>query len=310
MSKNYCIGIDLGATNLKIGLLRRNQIIGRKVLPTQDFGTRENLITGLSSAISDILSEKKISRKNVLGIGIGVPGPVDFSKGVVHFLPNIKGWHNVSLKAIIQRKVHLPVVIDNDANLMSLAESRIGAARGYQNVIGITLGTGVGGGIIINGHLYRGASFAAGELGHIPLNEAGPECNCGGIACLERYIGNRYILGNARRIFGKSISLEKVSLLARQGNAKAIGVWNKVANHLGVGLSGVINFFNPDAVVIGGGVANAGKFIFDRITMVIQKRAMPTQAKTAKILKAGLGNDAGMIGAALLVKEELTQNAN
>lgn len=310
MVKNFIIGIDLGATNIKIGLIRKRRIVSRVVVPTADCGMKKNLIAGLSRAVSGLLLEAGIAKNNVVGIGIGVPGPVDFSRGVVRFFPNIKGWHNVALKSIMQRKTHLPVVIDNDANLMSLAETRIGAAARLKNVIGITLGTGVGGGIIINGELYRGSSFCAGEAGHIPLNEAGPECNCGGRACIERYIGNKYILLNARKNLGRGVSLEAASRLAYQGNAKAIAIWNGVAGHLGIGLSGIINFLNPDAVVIGGGVANAGKFIFDKVKEVIKKRAMPTQAKTVKILKAKLGNDAGMIGAALLVEETLVKNEN
>ena len=310
MVKNYIIGIDLGATNIKIGLIRKRRIVLRAVVPTATFGIKENLIAGLSNAASGLFLEADITKNNVAGIGIGVPGPVDFSRGVVHFFPNIKGWCNVALKSIMQKKTHLPVVIDNDANLMSLAETRIGAAIGLKNVIGITLGTGVGGGIIINGELYRGSSFCAGEAGHIPLNEAGPKCNCGGRACIERYVGNRYILRNVRKTFGKGINLEALSRLAHQGNAKAIGIWNGVAGHLGVGLSGIINFLNPDAVVIGGGVSNAGKFIFDKAREVIKERSMPTQAKTVKILKAKLGNDAGMIGAALLVEETLVKNEN
>lgn len=308
MDRKYYLGIDLGATNLKIGLIDKNKIISKSVLPTASFVTQETLISAICNGINDILSDSKTHKKNILSVGIGLPGPIDYEKGVVRYLPNIKGWHNVGLRDILRRKTGLPIFIDNDANLMALAESRIGAAKGKRNVVGITLGTGVGGGIIIDGNLYRGSSFTAGELGHIPVNEIGPKCNCGGEACLERYIGNRYILENAKRIFGKDITLEKLSQLAKQGNKKAVTIWHKAAKYLGIALSGVANLLDPEVIVIGGGVSNAGAIIFDKIRQTLKERAMPYQAKTVKIVRAKLGNDAGMIGAALLARESLSRN--
>lgn len=309
MAKGYIAAIDLGATNIKIGLLLRNRIIFKKVFPTKCFSSKKALISGLGEKINEILSMTKIDKKNIAGVGIGLPGPIDSKRGIVHFFPNIKGWRNVPLRALMQKMTQLPVFIDNDANLMALAEARCGAAKGKRNVVGITLGTGVGGGIIVEGKVYRGSSLVAGEIGHIPLNENGPRCSCGGKACLERYVGNRRILANARRAFGKKITLERLSRLASQGNAKAGHIWKEMAGHLSVALSGVINFFNPDTIVIGGGVANAGSIILDEVRRAVKLRAMHVQAKTARIVKARLGNDAGIIGAGLLVQEELSKNA-
>ena len=305
MALRYIIGVDLGATNIKLGLLKKERIILKEILPTRDFPSKENLLSGLCQAMLGLLDKRKISKKNVSGVGIGAPGPVDSKNGIVHYFPNLKGWRNVPLKKIIQERLGLPVFIDNDANLMCLAEARSGAAKGKRNVVCLTLGTGVGAGIILEGQLYRGASLVAGEIGHIPLNESGPRCNCGGIACLERYIGNRYILEKARSAFGGEISLERLSLFARQGNVKAQGIWQEAARHLGICLSGIVNFLNPQAIVIGGGVSGAGRFILDTVRKVIKTRSMPVQAKTVKILKAKLGSDAGIIGAAFLVKEAL-----
>lgn len=309
MKRKYFIGIDLGATNIKLGLIKNKKIVRKQVLLTSDFVSQEKLILGICASIAGFIASEHLSKNEILGIGMGLPGPVDSLKGLVHFFPNLQGWHNVPLQLVMQRKTRLPVAIDNDANLMALAEVRIGAARGLKNVVCITLGTGVGGGIIINGDVYRGASGVAGEIGHIPLNEQGPKCNCGGIACLERYVGNRTILADTQRVLGQGISLEAVTRLARRGDRKAIAVWANVASHLGSGLSGVVNILNPEAVVIGGGVAKAGKFILDKVKQVISKRAMPHSAKTVKILPAKLGNDAGMLGAALLIEEALGKNA-
>src|SRR3989338_216838 len=302
--KRYTAGIDLGATNIKAGLILGNKILVKKVVPTADFPSREKLINALCEQINQLLKQTGVSKNNLAGIGIGVPGPVDSIRGIVRYFPNIKGWHNVYLKKILQEKTGLPVFIDNDANLMTLAEGRLVAAKGKKNVIGITLGTGVGGGILVNGCLYRGSSLSAGEIGHMPINEQGPSCACGGKACLERYVGNKYILEKARKAFGRNITLEELSSLANRGNNQAIKIWRDTAGHLAVCLSGVVNFFNPEAIVIGGGIACAGRILFEAIKQGIKERAMPTQARTVKVLKAKLGNDAGMLGAALLVNQE------
>lgn len=304
MAGKFIIAIDLGGTNLKLALINPDyKIIGREVLPTKAFGDRSSLILGIADAIKKIIEDNGLNKSNILGIGIGLPGLIDAERGLVHFLPNIPGWKGVPLKNILEKKLGLAVFLDNDANLMTLAEYKIGAAKGLKNVLCLTLGTGVGGGVVIGGSLYRGRSFAAGEIGHIPVNEEGLRCNCGGIACLETYIGNKRIEKQAKDIFGRDITLEELSRMARQGDKRARGLWLSAAGHLGIALSGIVNLLNPDAIVIGGGVAGAGRVLFDRVREVVRKRAMPVQARRVKIFKAALGNDAGLIGAAILVKE-------
>jgi glucokinase len=197
------------------------------------------------------------------------------------------------------------VCIDNDANLMCLAEFKAGGARGARNVICLTLGTGVGGGIIIEGKLYRGSSFAAGEIGHMPINERGPACNCGGRACLEAYIGNHRIEEMVFKYFKKEMPLDQVSRMARNGDQKACAIWKDVGRKLGIALVGAVNLLNPDRIVIGGGVANAGSVLFDAVKETILLQAMDVQARHVTVSKARLGNDAGMIGAAFLVREEV-----
>ncbi|MDD5595265.1 MAG: ROK family protein [Candidatus Omnitrophica bacterium] len=304
MVKNYIITIDLGGTNLRIALLNlKYRIIAKKVLSTRRFHKKESLILAIVESVKDFLKSSNLSNRQILGLGLGLPGPIDAEKGLVHFFPNIPGWKEVHLKSILQKKLNLPVFLDNDANLMALAEYKLGAARGARNALCLTLGTGVGGGIIIDGNLYRASSFAAGEIGHLPINEHGPKCNCGGVACLEAYIGNNRIKAMARKIFKREISLEELSNLAQRKNKKAKGIWLEVGKHLGVALVGVVNLLNPDCIVIGGGVANAGKILFDRVKEIVAKQAMATQAKHVKIFKAKLGSDAGLIGAAVLVRQ-------
>lgn len=306
MAKKFIIAIDLGGTNLKCALLDSSlKIKAKNSFSTKSFDNKLKLIQGITDSINSFILSQNLTRKSILGVGIGLPGPVDTFKGVVHFLPNIKGWKQVGLKKILEQKTKLSVFIDNDAKLMALAEHGFGSAKGYANVLCLTLGTGVGGGLIINNSLYRGPDNAAGEFGHLPINEKGPHCGCGSQACLEKYIGNEAIIKRAHQLFGSKLSLETISRMALGKNTKAIKFWNEVGEKLGVGLSGVINLLNLDAIVIGGGVSDAGKALFNSIRQTINKRAMSVQAKRVKIFKARLGNDAGLIGAGCLVKNNV-----
>jgi glucokinase len=234
------------------------------------------------------------------GIGVGLPGAVDVEKGVVHYLTNIPGWRNVLLRSLLHRHFRLPVFLDNDANVMALAESSCGAARGYSHAVCLTLGTGVGAGLILNKRLFRGARFAAGEVGHIPIERTGMRCNCGGHGCLETFVGNAFILHEARRIFGAGITLERLSTMASGGNGPAQRLWKSVGASVGMALVGVVNLLNPEVIVIGGGVANAGGVLFSAIRTTIRTRAMNIPAQTVVIKRALLGADAGLIGAGLL----------
>jgi len=306
MVKKFIIAIDVGGTNLKVALLGPGyNIRDRRILSTRRFIKKEKLIEAIASSVSNLVISHRLKKQDILGIGLGLPGPVDLKNGIVHFLPNLPGWKEVRLKDILQKKLKLPVFLDNDVNLMSLAEYKRGAARGSRNSVCLTLGTGVGGGIIIDGSIYRGRDNATGEIGHLPINEKGPRCNCRGIACLETYVGNNAILRDAKRLFGRNISLEELSRLAQKGNPKARSLWSKVALRLGVALVGVVNLLNPDCIVIGGGVANSGKALFDKLRQTVKQRAMVIQGRRVKIVKAKLGGDAGIIGAAIMVKEGL-----
>jgi len=224
------------------------------------------------------------------------------------------------LRKILKRATGLPTFVDNDAKVMALGELTYGAGRGCSNVICLTLGTGVGGAIIIDGRLYRGADLVAGEIGHIRINESGPACNCGGRGCLEAYVGREYFLRYVRKELRKGaksvvkkmagnrlsdITPEILREAALEGDPFARRTWQEYGRHIGNALIGVINFFNPECVVIGGGMAEAGTFIFAPIRDIIKAGAMKIQKKSVKVVKAKLGNDAGCIGAAELVKRSL-----
>ncbi len=307
--KRYVIGIDVGGTNIKLGVVNdKGKIISRSALETGNYeGKRRKLISAIVDTIIRLIDGNGLYNKDILGIGIGLPGLVDPDRGVVKFLPNVPGWKDVFLKRIMEKKLSLPVFLDNDVNLVTLGEWRFGAGKGYNNLVCITLGTGIGGGLILNGQLYRGEGYVAGEVGHMPLNEKGPVCNCGGYACFERYVGNRILQEKAAKIFkNKKIRLEDVFELTKAGNMRAVKFWEEVAIHIGNGLVSIVNLLNPRLIIIGGGVSNSYQFMIATINRIVKERSMSVQAKMVKITKARLGSDAGIIGAYVLVKKYLS----
>lgn len=312
----FALGIDLGGTYVKLALVdTKGRISHRAKLSTAAYRRRAELVDALVSEVGAILKKARLSPKGLLGVGIGVPGLVDFERGLVYYLTNVPGWENTPLKRLLAARLKVPVLVDNDVNLMALGEYRFGAGKGAKDLVCITLGTGVGGGIIIDGLLYRGSTFSAGEIGHMPLKEEGLPCNCGGSGCLERYVGNRYITEEIRKkIRGGSptiikklvkddlsaITPEVISKAAKEGDRLSIAFWNAVGKRIGVTLSGIVNLLNPERIIIGGGIAEAGDMLLKPIRETVNKRALPVPRKAVKILKAGLGNDAGIIGAAAL----------
>ena len=302
------IGVDVGGTNIKLGLVAPSgKIIVKTNLITKSYVHHPRLlINALVAAIRALIRDNGKTIRDIAGVGIGLPGQINSPQGIVIFLPNVPGWKNVPLRRIIQTQLKLPVFIDNDVNLVTLGEWKLGAGKGYKNLVCITLGTGVGGGLVLNGELYRGEGFVAGEIGHIPLNEQGPACNCGGMGGFERYVGNRILMDKAAGIFGKeNIRPQDVFALANRGNALAVRFWREAATHIGNALAGVINLLNPRLVIIGGGIANNYKFMEKTIRAVIRRRAMKVQRNMVRIVRARLGDEAGILGAHILVKESI-----
>ena len=302
--KRYVVGVDVGGTNIKLGVVGPSgKIIVRNSFATKPFASsRIKLISALSCEIEASIKAAGLNKKQIAGVGIGLPGLIDYEKGVVRFLPNIPGWQNVHLKSILQKKVHIPVFVDNYVKIITLAESKFGAGRGVKNLICMTLGTGVGAGLILNGQLYRGEDNAAGELGHMPLNEHGPKCNCGGVGCFEVYVGNRPLFALASRVMRTpNMTTQIMFALAKKGNKKALFFWKTAAERIGNGLVGIVNLLNPRLIIIGGGVSNNEEFLFKTIAETIRRRAMSLQGSAFKIKRAKFKDDAGIIGAYVLV---------
>ncbi|MDE2027404.1 MAG: ROK family protein [Candidatus Omnitrophica bacterium] len=302
--KQYVVGVDVGGTNIKLGVVNpAGKVLVRTSFATKPFASHHShLITALAREIEASIITAGLHRRQIAGIGIGLPGLVDYEKGVVRFLPNIPGWRNVHLKSILEKKIKLPVFVDNDVKIITLAEFKFGAGRGARNFVCLTLGTGVGAGLILNGQLYRGEDNAAGELGHMPLNEHGPKCNCGGEGCFETYVGNRSLFALASQIMKKpGMTTQDMFALAKKGNKKALLFWKTAAQRIGNGLVGIVNLLNPHLIIIGGGVSNNERFLFKTIAQTIRRRAMSLQGKAFKIKRAQFKDDAGIIGAYVLV---------
>lgn len=314
------LGIDIGGTNIKIALVdKKGRIKAKKIFPTADFKGRRALIERIAGETKKLLAEYGIVKKDIIGAGVGAPGAVDIRSGTVHYLTNIPDWREVPLGNILKKELGLLTFVDNDVNVMALGELFFGSGIGAKNMLCVTLGTGVGGGLILEGRLYRGSSYAAGEFGHVPINIVGPRCNCGSWACVEAYVGNDYIVRDViarikkgektlikKLVNGKlsKITPEIISRAARSGDRFAREIWRDVGNKVGTALAGVVNLLNVEKIVIGGGVAEAGRILFDSIKKTITARAMKLPAKTVKIVKAKLRRDAGLIGAAALVLYE------
>jgi glucokinase len=306
MGKKYFLGIDVGGTFTKMALMSGSgRLVAKSQISSKGFSNKSFFAQEIKKAFLLLVRSQKMRISDVLGIGIGLPGPIDSERGVVFSLTNIKRWNNFPLVSFLKKFFPVSISIENDANCMALAESRIGAAHGASFALCVTLGTGVGGGLILNGEIYRGPYFLGGEIGHIPLALEGPRCKCGGVACLEQYVGNQAVKRKIRSVFKGSLSLEEVGRRARSGDARALKVWRQVGEHIGLALSGVVNTFNPEVIVIGGGVSFAGDVLFGSIRATVKKHAMRFLKKRILIKKAVCGKDAGVLGAALLAKEKV-----
>ncbi len=302
----FYLGIDVGGTFTKVALIDRSgRIIAKEKVSSQGFSCKEAFLGSVRKCFADMLLKARVPAPSVRAIGIGLPGPVDPERGLVLSLTNIPGWKNFGLVDFLRRAFSIPVFIENDANAMALAEARKGAARGFSHALCLTLGTGVGGALIMDGRIYRGPMFMGGEVGHIPVVPDGPPCDCGGRGCLEQYAGNRAILAQASRLFGRPVALEDLSKMARKGHGRARKIWQDVGQRIGFAAAGVVNVFNPQVIVIGGGVSSAGSILIGAIRCALRRHAMRQLKGKVRIKRAQLGHDAGVLGAALLAKEKI-----
>ena len=320
MSKKI-IGIDLGGTTAKFAILTNEGEIQQKwsiVTDITDKGT--HIVPAIVDSINEQLEKYQLSPEDFIGIGMGSPGTVDRTEGTVIGAYNLNWTTSQPVKQLIEEGTGIPFAIDNDANVAALGERWRGAGENEDDVVFITLGTGVGGGIIAGGHLVHGIAGAAGELGHITVDPEGYDCTCGKKGCLEtvasatgvvrlaRDLSNEYS-GDSKLKYsiddGQLITAKDVFDLAKENDKLAVSVIDKVAYYLGMACGSVANVLNPSTIVIGGGVSHAGVFLTDQIKTYFDQFTYPTIRKTTKIRLAELGNNAGVIGASSLIKEHL-----
>lgn len=314
--KKYRIGVDVGGTNVKIALVDFDgKIVYSNTVPTRAEMGFEAGVNNIKQAIKDLMQETNESAQTIEAIGFGLPGQIDYKEGVVKNLPNIPGWVNVPLAKIIEDEFSIPTRLDNDVRCAALGELNFGAGKGCENLICITVGTGIGSGIVLNGKLVRGAKNAAGEIGHIKMTmEGGPLCGCGDYGCFEAYASGPAIVSMAKEYIsgGKSAKYKEmaadgiispyiVAQAALQGDAVSIQIFKQMGKIIGLGLTSVINLLNPEKIIIGGGVADAGDILLEPIKQTIKERAMAIQGSCVQIVPAQLANTAGVIGASLLI---------
>lgn len=299
------IGIDFGGTSIKMGVVVGDQIIATApAIATQEYSTPEEM----AHAISEFANALLKAHPEVQVMGMGLPGFVDFYKGTIHTLTNVPGWNEVPIRELLQKECNIPLIIENDANCMAYAEWKLGAGNGYKHLICLTLGTGVGSGLIVNGGLLRGAHCSAGELGQTSIDYKGRIGHYGNRGALEDYIGNKEIAADARTLYGLNgqdkaivdcspLALEKAALA---GDPIAQRVWEDMAQKLACALINCCYILNPEAIVIGGAVAKAADLIFEPLHKFMKAQLYGRLYDELQILPAKLGTHAGIIGAARL----------
>lgn len=305
------IGIDFGGTSVKIAVVYQSHILDQAPpIATMDFQGHESTIDAMVRVVEDL----RVRHPTITAIGVGMPGFVNFEKGLVYSLTNVADWISVPLRDILQQKIGLPVMVDNDAKCMAFAEWKCGAGRGFQDIVFMTLGTGVGGAIIANGQMVRGKGYGAGEIGQTSIDYQGRAGHYGNLGALEDYVGNREITARAWEAYTKSgihksseeCTPAALATSAHSGDPIALACWDEVGRMLATTAMNCCWLLNPEAIVIGGGVARAGELLFKPFREHLFAQLSGPFKDELKILPAAFGHEAGVIGAAALAREAVT----
>ncbi|WP_226535164.1 ROK family glucokinase [Fictibacillus halophilus] len=318
--EKWLVGVDLGGTTIKIAFITLDgHIVEKWEIPTNISEDGKHIVSDIADSISAKLDQLSEKSEKLAAIGMGAPGFIDMKTGFIYHAVNI-GWRNYALKDELEKATGLSVTIDNDANIAAIGEMWRGAGDGEGNLLMITLGTGVGGGIIVNGHIMHGTNGMAGEIGHITsIPEGGAHCNCGKSGCIETIASATGIARIAKEKAAGDVSsslneilknhgelkAKDVAEAAENGDQAAIDTLDEVAFHLGLVIANLSNSINPGKIVIGGGVSKAGHVLMSRLKNEFKRFALPRVAEGATLTVATLGNDAGVIGGAWLAKHNL-----
>ena len=323
--EQFIVGVDLGGTNIVAGAMTADgsRHLAMRSIPTKasvgDEGVAERIVGLVEGVILDTIEHGDAARRDFIGIGVGAPGPLDREKGVVLVAPNL-GWKDFPLRQRIQDRLNLPTTLDNDANCATFGEWWQGAAQGGRNVVGLTIGTGIGGGLILDGALYHGSSDMAGEIGHTTIDLNGRHCKCGNYGCLEAYASASAIAVRAREVLVRdeqesiiptmvdgnfdSITAQIVYDAAKQGDQTANEIVRDTARYLGAGVANLLNIFNPDIVVLAGGVTAAGDALFVPLRAEVRRRAFSPAVRAVRIVPGELPGTAGVVGAVASFKQQ------
>lgn len=318
--KELILGVDLGGTNVRVAAVDLiGKILHRTGFPTEASRGREEVTEDILSTIGEVLGRFPKDEFEVIGSGFGIPGAIMLDRGIVSQSPNLPGWEDYDIRSRLEDGLGMPIFIENDANAFTLGEGWLGAARGVRDFCCLTLGTGVGGGIVLNGDIWHGAEGKAGEIGHMVIQVDGPICQCGSNGCLETFASGSAIRrmaieavrGNERtdlvdRCGGQieTITSKMVYESARDGDRLSRQIFQRMGGYLGVGLANLVNLLNVQLMVIGGQVSEAWNLFIDPTRGELERRALGSMGKGVKLEKARCGDDAGVLGAAYLVKRE------
>ncbi len=310
-------GVDLGGTKIySLVATEEGRVLGEDRRPTEAWEGRDAVIARVVASLRRALEQAGVGTDGIVGVGISSPGPCDPVRGVVSNAPNLPGWHEVPLARIVSEALGVPAVLENDAAAACYGEYRFGAGRGLRHILYVTLGTGIGGGIIIDGRLYGGASGAAGEVGHLIIDDEGPACSCGSRGCLEALSSGPAIAREGAAAVGAGRSpllaelageeqptAELVHKAALEGDPASREIIERAGYYLGLGLTGLLNCFNPQALILGGGLINLGDLYLGPAVRTARERAFDQIVADVTITTAELGEPAGALGAAALVME-------
>lgn len=308
--QKFVVGVDLGGTKISAALSNLNgEIISQTTVPTNANEGEIPVLNRIIDSVDKVIKGGCVEYKDIAGIGIGSPGPLDAEKGIIIYTPNLP-FKNFNLVDPLKNKFGVPVFLDNDANVAAIGEYMFGAGRGAKDVVFFTVSTGVGGGAVLNGKVYRGHTSNALEIGHMTVAPDGPRCNCGNIGCVEATSSGTAIAKRGQEALNSKVetSLRKydkvtsyeVFVEAAAGDPVCKDIIDTALNYLGIAIANAVSIFDPEVIIVGGGVSKAGDIVFDTIRKVVNKRCFKSMAESVKIVPAGLGTDAGVIGAVAL----------
>lgn len=317
---HFAIGIDLERVNtIKAAILDLRAKTICKVEHTLDINEPSEVVGLIVNTVWELLDNSKIEIEKIAGIGIGSPGLIEHRTGrVVYSI--YPGWRNVPLRALVTQEFDIPVIVDTDTNAPALAECRYGAGRGARDLVYISIGPGIGTGIIINNELYRGIDGTAGEFGHTVVDLDGFPCKCGNIGCLETLVtepsivrraserikkSKNSLMSNLAEEKGSKISFDIIYELALKGDEFVVDLIKQTGYYLGIGLVNLVNFLNPEIIIVGGNISGVGDILLESAKEVVSQKALPVPGERVKILSASFGEDAGIIGAGTLVLEQI-----